>query len=304
MSEEAYGERLGRRVGAEMQASLGLDLFPQSKIAMTRVSWDARREALYASMPQDNAFMVCLQLREIPRHPYWVDGRSTDIPPIKRGTFSLLDLRLHHASELSCALDCVNAYIPASALKSFADEHEVPPIGGFRIPPALAIDDPVVRNLLCALLPAMEKPQEANRLFLDHVAQALLAHMTATYGTAPSDKRRVAQGGLAAWQERRAKEALLASMDGAAVGLAELAGICGLSRSHFARAFKRSTGQPPHRWLLARQVEKAQDLLLTSALTLEQIAQRSGFADQSHLSRVFTALVGAPPGAWRRQRRG
>jgi transcriptional regulator GlxA family with amidase domain len=47
----------------------------------------------------------------------------------------------------------------------------------------------------------------------------------------------------------------------------------------------------------------AQDLLLNPALTLEQIAVRCGFADQSHLSRVFAAFVGTAPGEWRRQRR-
>lgn len=302
MPDEAYGESLGKRVGAEKLATLGLDLFPKSNIAITRVSWEGRREPLHASMPQDDAFIVCLQRREIPSHPYWVDGKTTEIAPIKKGSFSMLDLRLQHASELSCALDCVNVYIPAAALKSFAGEHEVSAVEDFRVPPALAIDDPVVRGLLSALLPALEKPQQANRLFLDHVALALIAHMAATYGNSVSERRRVAQGGLATWQEQRAKDALLANIAGN-IPLAELAALCGLSRSHFARAFKRSTGVPPHRWLLARRVEVARDLLLTSALTLEQIAHRCGFADQSHLSRVFTAFVGTAPGEWRRARR-
>lgn len=302
MSEEAYGERLGKRVGAEQHAALGLDLFRDSSIAVTRVAWEHRRDSLYSSMPLDDAFMVCLELRDLPAHPYWVDGRPTTFAPMKGGDFSLLDLRRHHASELICALDCVAAYLPARALSAFADEHGVAQVDELRIPPAVAVDDPVVRGLLCALLPAMKAPREANRLFLDHAALALIAHMTTTYGAAAADERRGSHGGLAAWQERRAKEALLANIAGN-LRLEELATLCGLSRSHFARAFKRSTGLPPHRWLLARRVEAARALLLTSALTLEQIAHRCGFADQSHLSRVFTAFVGTAPGEWRRQRR-
>ena len=302
MAEGAYGQRLSKRVGAEMSATLGLDLFPKSNIAVTRVAWEARRKGLYSSIPVENALMVCLERRNLPSHPYWVDGRPTDFLPMKGGDFTLLDLRQQHASELRCALDCLATYLPYPALRAFADEHELPQVKEFRIPPALAVDDPVVRGLMSALLPALERPQEANRLFLDHVALALIAHMTATYGDTHSDKRRNVHGGLAAWQERRAKDALLAGISGN-IKLEELAALCGLSRSHFARAFKQSTGLPPHRWLLAQRVEKAQELLLHSTMPLEKIATSCGFADQSHFSRVFSRQLGASPGLWRRLRR-
>lgn len=302
MAEEAYGQSLGKRVGAEVLATLGLDLFQKSNIAVTRVAWESRRDSLYSSMPLDEAFMVCLELRDLPTHPYWVDGKLTPFAPMKGGDFTILDLRQHHASELISALDCMAAYLPYSALQAFAVEHEVPQVNELRIPPALAIDDPIVRALLSSLLPALGKPREANRLFLDHVALALVAHMTGTYGSASSGKRRIAHGGLAAWQERRAKDALLAGIGGN-IRLAELAALCGLSRSHFARAFKQSTGLPPHRWLLARRVERAQDLLLNSSLPLDRVAASCGFVDQSHLSRVFSKHVGQSPSAWRRMRR-
>jgi AraC family transcriptional regulator len=60
---------------------------------------------------------------------------------------------------------------------------------------------------------------------------------------------------------------------------------------------------PPHRWLLARRIERAQELLLHSALSLDRIAAACGFADQSHFSRVFSRQIGIAPSAWRRQRR-
>jgi AraC family transcriptional regulator len=131
---------------------------------------------------------------------------------------------------------------------------------------------------------------------------ALIEHMSATHGDTASDKRRDLQGGLAAWQERRAKDALQASIS-SGITLEDLATLCGLSRSHFARAFKQSTGLPPHRWLLGRRVARARDLLLHSTMPLEKIATSCGFADQSHLSRVFSKHVGTSPGAWRRMQR-
>lgn len=77
-----------------------------------------------------------------------------------------------------------------------------------------------------------------------------------------------------------------------------------LSVSHFSRAFRISTGLPPHQWLLRRRVEAAQQLMTVRDLPLSEIAISAGFANQSHFTRVFSAVVGVGPGAWRREARG
>jgi AraC family transcriptional regulator len=68
----------------------------------------------------------------------------------------------------------------------------------------------------------------------------------------------------------------------------------------FSRAFKQSTGIPPHQWLLDRRVETAKDLLRRSCLSLTDIALTCGFSDQSHFTRVFVRACGVSPGVWRR----
>src|SRR5262245_6465147 len=110
------------------------------------------------------------------------------------------------------------------------------------------------------------------------------------------------RGRLAPWLERRAKDIMRAHLDGA-LSIAQLAAECGLSRSHFARSFKRTTGTPPHRWLLAQRIAKATELLLKSESSITDIALACGFADQSHFTRIFVASVGMSPGAWRRVRK-
>ena len=129
------------------------------------------------------------------------------------------------------------------------------------------------------------------------IAAAENAGAALVYGTRVEP--RLVRGGLAPWQVRRTEQMLSENLDGE-VTLAHLAGECRLSVSHFARAFKQTTGQSPHRWLLARRVEHAKRLLLTSALPLAKIAPACGFADQSHFTRVFSQMVGTGPGAWRR----
>ena len=75
-----------------------------------------------------------------------------------------------------------------------------------------------------------------------------------------------------------------------------------MSVSHFSRAFRRTMGVAPHKWLLTRRVELAKERLRDHQLSLLDVALACGFADQSHLTRVFTCMVGLSPGAWRRAR--
>ncbi|MEJ0028388.1 MAG: AraC family transcriptional regulator [Rhizomicrobium sp.] len=122
---------------------------------------------------------------------------------------------------------------------------------------------------------------------------------TQTARVQPPPSRR---GGLPPWQARRARRFIAENLS-RPLALAELAEACGLSRSHFSAAFRETFGCPPHRWLLLQRVERAKHLLLTSGRTLREIAIDVGFADQSHLTRVFTRHVKVSPGAWRRRRR-
>jgi AraC-like DNA-binding protein len=108
------------------------------------------------------------------------------------------------------------------------------------------------------------------------------------------------QGGLSRSQLRRATTFLA---KGSLASLAEIAAKLGLSPSQLSRAFKTSTGFPPHRWQLNHRIAKAQELLRFSGLPLSQIALATGFAEQSHFTRVFKKVVGVSPGAWQRDNR-
>jgi AraC family transcriptional regulator len=113
-------------------------------------------------------------------------------------------------------------------------------------------------------------------------------------------QRPIVVGGLTPLQLRRVRDSIETRLD-QDISLAQLANDCGLSTSHFARAFARSTGIPPHRWLTRRRVERAKELMHTDA-TLAEIALMCGFSDQSHLTRVFAQVAGVTPGRWRGSR--
>ena len=87
------------------------------------------------------------------------------------------------------------------------------------------------------------------------------------------------------------------------IELETLADIAGLSKWHFARAFKESVGTPPHFYLVQRRLERAQQLLAETDLPLAQIALKIGFSDQSHFSRRFRTVLGLTPRSFRRSKR-
>ena len=85
--------------------------------------------------------------------------------------------------------------------------------------------------------------------------------------------------------------------------LAELAALTGLGRYALLRAFRAETGLPPHAYLNQARVREARRLL-DQGVPPASAAAEAGFADQAHLTRHFKRIVGVPPGAYQRARRG
>lgn len=249
-------------------------------------------------MPREDAYLIALQLRACHDHDLFFDGCRVQPANYHAGVTSIYDLRTDPVADIRDPFHCVMFHLSQKALDAFAHESGVPTIRSLRHKPGHSVEVPVVRHVLSALLSATAKPQEAHPLFLDHLALALIAHLAQVYGGMKAGSE-LPRGGLASWQERRVKELMSATLS-EDVPLSRLAGECGLSTRHFTRAFRRSTGISPHRWLLKYRVDHARELLNNRGLSLPEIALACGFADQSHFTRVFTAMVGVSPGAWRR----
>lgn len=89
----------------------------------------------------------------------------------------------------------------------------------------------------------------------------------------------------------------LADASQAVPSLAELAAETGLSRYQVLRQFERNYGLPPYAWLLVRRAESARRLI-SERVSLSDAAAAAGFADQSHMTRVFKRHFGFTPGEW------
>ncbi len=82
--------------------------------------------------------------------------------------------------------------------------------------------------------------------------------------------------------------------------LAGMAAAAGLSTSQVAALFRAAVGVSPHRYLMQQRVERARHLLRHTQMTIAEVAARTGFADQSHLTRVMRRAADITPAALRR----
>ncbi|MGZ9719492.1 AraC family transcriptional regulator [Rhizobium miluonense] len=158
----------------------------------------------------------------------------------------------------------------------------------------ISTPDPVLGGLINALTLSYQ-----SSLIRERLALAIGIHLVDTYGVA-TRRRRLARGGLSRRNQNLAKELILNHLDHD-LSVESLAEECNMSRSAFARAFKESTGVTPYRWITNARIELSKQLLIDRSLSLEHIAAKCGFADQSHFSRVFAVHFGEPPGSWRRR---
>jgi AraC-like DNA-binding protein len=270
----------------------------KATIAVTELRSDDPEHGMSGSIAREDAHIVALQLKDYPLHEHWEDGRQVSLSTYRAGEVTIYDLKRDPTFMVNAPFHSLHFYLPRAALDAIAEEASAPRIQELRYRPGGSVEDSTIRNVGLSLLAAFGRPEEVNRVFMDHVTLAVAAHIAQTYGGLQT---RVVprQGGLAPWQEKRAKELLASDLRGG-VSLQEIAAACSLSAGHFARAFRRSTGLPPHAWLLQLRVDTAKAMLRTAKLPIGEVALACGFADQSHFTRVFTRSVGASPAAWRR----
>jgi AraC family transcriptional regulator len=137
----------------------------------------------------------------------------------------------------------------------------------------------------------------SGRLFLDSIEQAMA--ITLVNGHAVRHRPvQVYKGGLGSARLRRIKELVHAKMEDD-LSLDELAQSVGLSTAHFARMFRKSTGETPHQFVLRQRVERAKAMLRAPGARVLDVAVACGFKTQQHFAQVFCDISGVSPTQYR-----
>jgi AraC family transcriptional regulator len=296
----AYGVRMAgylHLAEPPMYAPLGSG---RSKMAVTRLHAPNGFSDPTSTIPFEKAFSIHLHLRANHGGRLWLSGKLVPTGKRPSGGVTILDLEQDPIAFFPNPIDVLQFYIPRMALEEFAYENQTAAVSTLTWPHCEM--DATLKHLGMAVLSTLQRGDPLSKIFLDSIGQTILAHATAVYGRVRTSLG-LMPGHLAPWQARRAKEVLSAHLHGD-VRLASVAAECNLSASHFAHAFRRTFGRPPHRWLMERRIDAVKNLLLTTRLSLVEVASRCGFADQSALNRSFKRIAGESPGQWRRSRKG
>ena len=176
------------------------------------------------------------------------------------------------------------------------------------VPAAGKPEDPVIKRLSDALAATELADDRHTGICADALRLAIVTRLLGLQSeTQPSHERtEKANGGgaerqmraLQKWRLKRVVEYVDHHLSGK-ITLLDLAAVAGLSRMHFASQFRAATGFRPHEYLLRRRIQRAEELLRQSTMTLVEIALTVGFQTQAHFTTVFKRFVGDTPYQWR-----
>jgi AraC family transcriptional regulator len=157
------------------------------------------------------------------------------------------------------------------------------------------VRDVQLEHIGWALKAEMESGYPCGRLYVDSLAMSAVARLVRRHSSLavePENRTRRMSG-------RRLKDVLAYIEDNLSqdLSLSDIAGVAGLSVSHFKSLFRESVGLPAHQYLIRRRVERAKSLLGEGKMSISQIAFETGFAHQSHLARHMRRLLGVSPKA-------
>lgn len=176
--------------------------------------------------------------------------------------------------------------------------HDADPVEEFLPVYGMVLADPALYHLAVSVGETLDRGDRWAGAIRRQLTHAVAAHLLGTY-TRLKPAPETVRGGLAPWQLRRAQDRIRADL-AQAIDLRAVSESCGLSVSHFARAFRQSTGIAPHSWLTGERIARAKVMMRRKDRTLADIALACGFADQSHFTRAFAKNQGTTPGRWRR----
>jgi AraC family transcriptional regulator len=137
----------------------------------------------------------------------------------------------------------------------------------------------------------------SGRLFLDSIEQAMAVALVNRHAVRHRPVQ-IYKGGLGSARLRRIKELVHAKIEDD-LSLDEMAQSVGLSTAHFARMFRKSTGETPHQFVLRQRVERAKAMLRAPHARVLDVAVACGFKTQQHFAQVFRDVWGVSPTDYR-----
>lgn len=226
------------------------------------------------------------------------DGRWSN-ETLGPGAASLLTRAQRATWSWHAPIDVVHLYLEGGFVSEVASEVMDCCVNEVALADVLRTEDPVVSHAMQAIAAEARERGLGGALYVESLARALVVHLLRRYASVHS-RDRVAPGTLSPRQQRVILDYIETHL-AEPLDLKGMGAVLGLAPCLFARQFRKSVGKPPYAWVMARRVERARQLLARSPMPIKAVAAECGFADQAHLTRVFTAATKETPAAFRRR---
>lgn len=172
----------------------------------------------------------------------------------------------------------------------------------FACPPMADLRDDGAQGLMMRVLVGSARGGPDDALMAEEALHALALRIErhASERARAETPSALFRGGLAPAALRRVEAMIAAALDEAgSPTLAEMAATAGVSVTHLIRAFRRTTGGSPHKYLVRRRMDRAIALLRAAKIPVAEVADAVGFATPAHFVAAFRATIGVTPGALR-----
>jgi len=224
-------------------------------------------------------------------------GKTAAISTARPGVVTIIPAGSTSRWDIHRPMHVVQLYLPQRTLLRIADEAHATNPGDLL--ERTGHPDAITSRLLLSAADSLEGSARLDTLFRQQLTDLLATRLLAAHAGVAAAPQPII-GGLAPAVLRRAIERLRSDSD-ADVSLAALAADAGLSRFHFCRSFKESTGLSPHAWLRQHRLEQAMNMLRESDEPVVSIAAALGYASQTAFAAAFKKLTGETPSDWRRR---
>lgn len=285
----AYGERLRKTFKIETAPSFVAKTLKNARIAVTEIRCDKANTGFSEPIPVEDSFLLTVQLRDVPAHGMFIDGRSIETAYLKAGTASFYDLRLSPMADSVSPFHHITFYVPRSALITIAEKEDISITDGFAQNPGVGVWDPTMHNLARAMLPCFRSPGLSSPILIDHVTVAAAAHAVKNYAClhrrSAGPKKQLSVREMAQAQE------ILAERIGGNLSLDELSSDSGMSPLDFAASFKRTAGSDIHAWRNRLRMDRARRLL-ARGYDAETTAGLLGYDDATQFVADFKRRTG------------
>lgn len=227
------------------------------------------------------------------------NGKSVAIGTARTGVVTIIPAGSSARWDIPGPVDVVQLYLPQKTLQRVAGQANT-------TAPADLLErtghpDLITSRLLMSASDAVVGHEALDALFRHQLTDLLATRVLAAHAGAPIIFQ-PAMGGLSPAALRRAIDRLRSDAD-TDVSLTALAADADLSRFHFCRAFKESTGLSPHAWLRQHRLEQAMNMLRDTDDSVVSIAAALGYSSQTAFAAAFRKLTGETPSDWRRRMR-